>query len=41
VATGERLALVELNAARGRGPWSPERVSANAKRAAEDPKAIA
>jgi branched-chain amino acid transport system substrate-binding protein len=34
--------LVELDAARaGEGPWSPERVNANAERAASDPKAIA
>ena len=35
-------ALVELNTARaGEGPWSPERVNANAERAADDPEAIA
>jgi branched-chain amino acid transport system substrate-binding protein len=37
-----RVRLVELDAARaGEGPWSPERVNANAERAADDPKAIA
>src|SRR5918997_2266754 len=37
-----RVRLVQLNAARaGEGPWSPERVNANAERAADDPKAIA
>ena len=35
-------ALVELNTARaGEGPWTPERVNANAERAADDPGAIA
>ena len=39
---GRRVRLVELDAARpGEGPWSPERVNANAERAAGDPKAIA
>ena len=39
---GLRVRLVELNSARaGEGPWSPERVDANAERAAADPKAIA
>ena len=39
---GLRVRLVELNAARpGEGPWSPERVDANAERAADDPRAIA
>jgi branched-chain amino acid transport system substrate-binding protein len=37
-----RVRLVQLDAARaGEGPWSPERVNANAERAADDPKAIA
>jgi branched-chain amino acid transport system substrate-binding protein len=37
-----RVRLVQLDAARaGEGPWSPERVDANAERAADDPKAIA
>jgi branched-chain amino acid transport system substrate-binding protein len=41
-ARGLRVRLVNLNAARpSQGPWSPERVNANAERAAEDPKAIA
>ncbi len=36
------MRLVELDSAEaGEGPWSPERVSANAERAADDPKAIA
>lgn len=39
---GRRVRLVELDAARaGEGPWSPDRVNANAERAAEDPRAIA
>ena len=39
---GRRVRLVQLDAARaGEGPWSPERVNANAERAADDPKAIA
>jgi branched-chain amino acid transport system substrate-binding protein len=39
---GRRVRLVELDAARpGEGPWSPDRVNANAERAAGDPKAIA
>lgn len=39
---GLRVRLVKLNAARpGEGPWSPERVDANAERAADDPRAIA
>jgi branched-chain amino acid transport system substrate-binding protein len=39
---GLRVRLVELGSARaGEGPWSPDRVNANAHRAADDPKAIA
>ena len=39
---GRRVRLVELDAARpGEGPWSSDRVNANAERAAGDPKAIA
>jgi branched-chain amino acid transport system substrate-binding protein len=39
---GRRVRLVELDAARpGEGPWSPDRVNANAEQAAGDPKAIA
>ena len=39
---GRRVRLVELDAARpGDGPWSPDRVNANAERAAGDPQAIA
>lgn len=39
---GLNVKLVELDSAQaGEGPWSPERVSANAERAAEDPRAIA
>jgi branched-chain amino acid transport system substrate-binding protein len=41
-AAGLRVRLVQLDAARaGEGPWSPERVNANAERATEDPRAIA